>query len=96
MTFDATVVTVSCEWSIGYFARSSFAIIFSMLDTVVVVLLCTDSFVITIIGMLLMLLTVIVAVVLIRCIFLQSTCHLSFKFLVHQTDELLKFSISRC
>ena len=96
VTFDATVVTVSCEWSIGYFARSPFAIILSMLNAVVVVLLCTDRFIITSISIMLMLLTVTVAVVLVRCIFLQSTCHLSFELLVHQTDELLEFSISPC
>ena len=93
MTFDATVVTVSCEWSIGYFARSSFAIIFSMLDIVVVVLLCTDSFVMIIIIIILMLLTVTATVVLVRCIFFQSTCHFSLELLVDQTDELLELSV---
>ncbi len=65
MTFDATVVTVSCEWSIGYFTRIPFAIMFGMLDAVVMVLLRTDRFIIIIIVIMLLLLTVTVTVVLV-------------------------------
>ena len=94
MTFDATMVTVSCEWVIGYFTRIPFAIAFGMLNAVVMVLLRTDRFIIIISFILLMLLTVTVAVVLVRCIFLQSTCHFSLELLIDQTDELFELSVS--
>ena len=98
MTFDATVVTVSCEWSIGYFTRIPFTIAFRVLNAVVMVLLRTDRFIIIIIisFILLMLLTVTVTVVLISRILLLSTCHLGLELFVHQTDELLQLSISSC
>ena len=96
MTFDATVVTVSCEWSIGYFTRIPFAIIFRMLYAIVMVLLRTDRFIIIISFILLMLLTVTVAVVLVSRIFLLSTCHFCLELLVHQTYELLQLSIGSC
>ena len=93
MTFDATVVTVSCEWSIGYFTRIPFTIAFRMLYAIVMVLLCTDRFIIIIMVTLLMLLTVTVTVVLISRILLLSTCHLGLELFVHQTDELIQLSI---
>jgi len=94
VTFDATVVTVPCEWSIGYFTRIPIAIILRMLYAIVMVLLRTDRFIIIIISILLMLLTVTVTVVLVSRKFLLSTGHLGLELFVHQTNELLQLSIS--